>query len=192
MSGTSTGYAVDLAGEYIDGVVLARGMRVRRGGERLVFGPRDVRAWDPSTAHRGVPRGGTHWTARLVILESPTLDPMLQGGDPLATDFSFSEPLMRDVRLARRFVELHRALETRSWAPEREVLLADWLYHLTGGERGLVEACRARQDPALRRGSPRSRAMSVAVARRRFGGTDIAAAGRRRTRPGTGVSRCTG
>ena len=33
--------------------------------------------------------------------------------------------------------------------------------------------------------SPRSRAMSVAVARRRFGGTDIAAAGRRRSSPVT-------
>src|SRR5215211_1869924 len=123
MSGTATGYAVDPVGESVFGVVLAGAMRVRRGRERLVFGPGDVCAWDPSAAHRGAPYGSARWPARLV----------------------------RDARLAQRFVHLHRVLERPSWALEREVLLADWLHDVCGGERGSREPRRARQDPALRR-----------------------------------------
>ena len=44
MSGTTTGYAVDPVGESVFGVVLAGAMRVRRGRERLVFGPGDAAA----------------------------------------------------------------------------------------------------------------------------------------------------
>jgi hypothetical protein len=98
-------------------------MRVRRGREGFVFGAGDVCAWDPSAAPHACPG----WQARLLILESPALERIVHGPEPLATDLCFSRPLVRDGRLARRFVELHRALESPSWALEREALLADWL-----------------------------------------------------------------
>jgi AraC-like DNA-binding protein len=151
MSGTTTGYAVEPAGEYVVGVVLAGAMRVRRGRERLVFGPGDVCAWDPSAAHRGTAYGCRRWTARLVVLEPAALDEILGDRQPLALDLRFPQPLIRDVRLAQRFVELHRALETRSWALERDTLLADWLHDAGGGAQTGGEPRRARRDPALRR-----------------------------------------
>jgi AraC-like DNA-binding protein len=151
MSGTTTGYAVDPVGESVFGVVIAGAMRVRRGGERLVFGPGDVCAWDPSAAHRGAPYGCTRWTARLVILEPPTLEQVLRGYEPPGSDLRPARPLVRDARLARRFVRLHRALEEPSWALDREALLADWLHDVSGARRGGGEPRRARHDPALRR-----------------------------------------
>jgi len=152
MSGTTAGYAVDPVGEYVVGVMVAGAMRVRRGRERFVFGPRDVCRWDPSAAHRGAPYGCTRWEARLVVLESPALERILCGPEPLATDLCFSNPLVRDARLARRFVELHRTLETRSWALEHETLLADWLRDVSDGTPSLDDRRRAaRRDPALRR-----------------------------------------
>jgi AraC-like DNA-binding protein len=142
MSGTSTGYAVDPRGEYVVGVVLAGAMRVRRGHERFVFGPGDVCAWDPSAAHRGVPYGCTCWEARLVILESPADE----------ADLHFPQPVVRDRRLAQRFVELHRVLEAPSWALEREALLAEWLCDVSAKTPSVEDRRRrARHDPALRR-----------------------------------------
>jgi AraC-like DNA-binding protein len=152
MSGTSTGYAVDPMGEYVVGVMVAGAMRVRRGRERFEFGPRDVCTWDPSAAHRGAPYGCTRWEARLMILESPALERILGGLEPPAADLCFSSPLVRDARLAQRFVELHRTLETPSWALEREALLADWLSDVSDRTQSLDDRRRAaRRDPALRR-----------------------------------------
>jgi AraC-like DNA-binding protein len=152
MSGTSTGYTVDPVGEYVVGVVIAGAMRVRRGGERFVFGPGDVCRWDPSAAHSGTPHACPRWQARLLILESPALERIVRGPEPLATDLCFSRPRVRDNRLAQRFVELHRTLETPSWALERETLVADWLHDVSDGPQILDDRRRAaRRDPALRR-----------------------------------------
>jgi AraC-like DNA-binding protein len=152
MSGATTGYAVDPVGEYVVGVMVAGAMRVRRGRECFVFAPGDVCAWDPSAAHRGTPYGCTRWEARLVILELPALEWILRG--PELLDLCFSSPLVRDARLAQRFVELHRTLETPSWALERETLLANWLGDVTDGTQSVDDRRRAaRRDPALRRAS---------------------------------------
>jgi AraC-like DNA-binding protein len=152
MSGTTSGYRVDPVGEYVVGVVIAGAMRVRRGREGFVFGAGDVCTWDPSAAHFGTPHACTGWQARLLILESPTLERIVRGPEPRATDLYFSRPLVRDARLAQRFVELHRALETPSWALERETLLADWLHDVSDGPQKLDDRRRtARRDPALRR-----------------------------------------
>jgi len=152
MSGTTTGYAVDPVGEYIVGVVVAGAMQVRRGRERIVFGPGDVCTWDPSAAHRGTPYRCLSWEARLVVLESPVLEQILSGPEPLAADLRFPSALVRDARLAQRFVELHRALGTPSWTLEREQLLSDWLRDVSDGAPGLDDRRRnARRDPALRR-----------------------------------------
>ena len=152
MSGTTAGYAVDPVGEYVVGVVSAGAMRVRRGRERFVFEEGDVCMWDPSAAHSGTPHGCTSWEARLLILESPALERIVGGPEPLVTDLSFPRPLLRDGRLAQRFVQLHRALEAPSWALERETLLADWLRDVSDGAQHLDHRRRcARRDPALRR-----------------------------------------
>ena len=44
-----------------------------------------------------------------------------------ALDIRFAKPHRRDPLLARRFIELHRALETTSWRLECETLLMEWL-----------------------------------------------------------------
>lgn len=68
------------------------------------------------------------------------------------SDVEFATPLVRDPRLARRFLALHAALEALAWALEREVLLAEWLRDLAGAPSAPVQRRRsARRDPALRR-----------------------------------------
>ena len=64
MHGTTASYAVDPVGEYVVGMVLAGGMRVRRGREVHRFGPGDVCAWDPSARHEGRPWRSARWQAR--------------------------------------------------------------------------------------------------------------------------------
>lgn len=87
-----------------------------------------------------------------MVLESPVLERTLSGREPPAADLRFPSPLVRDARLARRFLALHRALETPSWALEREELLSDWLRDVGDGTPGLDDRRRsARRDPALRR-----------------------------------------
>jgi AraC-like DNA-binding protein len=151
MCGTTNGYAVDPVGEYVVGVVIAGAMRVRRGRERFVFEAGDVCTWDPSAAHSGTPHACTSWEARLLILESPAIERIVSGAELFVTDLSFPRPLLRDGRLAQRFVELHRALETPSWAIERETLLADWLHDVSAGPQDLDRRRSTRRDPALRR-----------------------------------------
>jgi AraC-like DNA-binding protein len=149
MSGTTTGYAVNPLGEYIIGVVVAGAMLARRGGERFVFEPGDVCAWDPSAAHSGRPYGCTGWQARLLVIETPSMETLAPGG--WALDIRFAKPHRRDARLARRFVDLHRALEATPWRLECETLLLEWL-RAAGGPAERVESRRAaRRDPALRR-----------------------------------------
>ncbi len=143
---------MDPVGEYVLGVVIAGAMRVRRGREDYLFDAGDVCAWDPSAAHSGTPHACARWEARLLILESPALERIVGGVERLATDVCFSRPLVRDARLARRFIELHGALEIPSWALERETLLADWLHDISDGSQDLDDRRRsARRDPGLRR-----------------------------------------
>jgi AraC-like DNA-binding protein len=151
MRGTTSRYAVDPTGEYVLGVVTAGAMRVRRGGETLVFGPGDVCAWDPSAAHRGSAYGGPRWSARLIVLETATLAQILDGDEPPAADLALPRPRIRDVSLARRFVHLHRALETPSWALEHDWLLAEWVHDVGGGDPRAEAPRRPLHEPALRR-----------------------------------------
>ena len=153
MRGTTTSYVVDPVGEYVVGIVLGGGMRVRRGQEIIRFAPGDVCAWDPSARHEGRPWRSEHWQARLVVLELPdvrelVLDPEGAGGDVV-----LASPRVRDPRLARRFVALHAALERPAWRLERDTLLQEWLCALAGPDvRPTATAPgAARRDPALRR-----------------------------------------
>jgi AraC-like DNA-binding protein len=141
MHGVTSSYAVDPIGEHVVGLVLAGGMRVRRGREVHRFAPGDVCAWDPSARHAGRPWRSDRWEARLIVLEPAA------GGDP---DLAFASPRLRDRRLARGFIALHSALDGPAWALERETLLYEWLGALCGDAPG-AQLRAARRDPALRR-----------------------------------------
>lgn len=150
MHGTTSAYEVDPAGEYVVGMVLGGGMEVRRGAERHRFGPGDLCAWDPAARHSGRPWRSARWEARLIVLELPAVRDLVRDPEVAGGDVAFASPRVRDPRLARRFLELHAALEAPAWRLERDTLLQEWLSALAGGAP--VAASRAaRRDPALRR-----------------------------------------
>jgi AraC-like DNA-binding protein len=152
MHGTTTSYDVDPVGEYVVGMVLAGGMEVRRGPERHRFAAGDVCAWDPSARHAGRPWRCERWEARLVVLELPAIEEIVRDPEGAGGDVELASPLVRDPRLARRFVALHASLEAPAWALERETLLAEWLRDLAGAPAASSESRRAaRSDQALRR-----------------------------------------
>ena len=62
-----------------------------------------------------------------------------------------ASPRVRDRRLARRFLELHAALERPAWRLERDTLLQEWLCALSGRAPARRPAPRGARDPALRR-----------------------------------------
>jgi AraC-like DNA-binding protein len=151
MHGTTASYAVDPLGEYVVGVVLAGGMRVRRGHEVHRFAPGDVCAWDPSARHEGRPWRSARWQARLVVLELPDVRELVLDPEGAVGDVALPGPRVRDARLARRFLALHTALERPAWRLERDTLLQEWLYALAGPEVAATAPRAARRDPALRR-----------------------------------------
>jgi AraC-like DNA-binding protein len=151
MHGTTASYTVDPVGEYVVGVVLAGGMRVRRGREVHRFGPGDVCAWDPSARHEGRPWRSARWEARLVVLELPDVRELVVDPDGAGGDVVLASPRVRDRRLAQSFLELHAALERPAWRLERDTLLQEWLSALTGRTAGATTPRAARRDPALRR-----------------------------------------
>jgi AraC-like DNA-binding protein len=152
MHGTTGAYAVDPAGEYVVGMVVAGGMEVRRGRERHRFGAGDLCAWDPSAAHAGRPWRCERWEARLIVLELPAVAELALDPEDARLDVELPRPRVRDARLARRFDALHRALEGPAWALEREVALGEWLRDLAAAPDGAAVSRRAaRRDPALRR-----------------------------------------
>jgi AraC-like DNA-binding protein len=150
MHGTTAAYAVEPAGEYVVGMLLAGGMQVRRGAQRHRFAPGDLCAWDPSARHVGRPWRSTRWEARLIVLELPAVHDLVRDPEGAGGDVAFASPRVRDPRLARRFLDLHAALEAPAWKLERETLLQEWLCVLAGGAPDATRE-RARRDPALRR-----------------------------------------
>jgi AraC-like DNA-binding protein len=151
MHGTTASYAVDPAGEYVIGMVLAGGMEVRRGAERHRFAPGDLCAWDPSARHAGRPWRSASWEARLIVLELPAVEDVVRDPEGAGGDVAFAAPRVRDRGLGRRFLELHAALERPAWQFERETLLHEWLSALAGGAPVPAAPRAARRDPALRR-----------------------------------------
>jgi AraC-like DNA-binding protein len=150
MHGTTTSYAVDPVGEYVVGIVLAGGMRVRRGREVHRFAPGDVCAWDPSARHEGRPWRSSRWQARLVVLELPDVREVVLDPDGAGGDVVLASPRVRDPGLARRFLALHAALERPAWRLERDTLLQEWLSALAGPTASAATPRAARRDPALR------------------------------------------
>ena len=96
MHGTTASYAVDPVGEYVVGMVLAGGMRVRRGREVHRFAPGDVCAWDPSARHEGRPWRSARWQARLVVLELPDVRELVREPEVAGGDVVLGAPRVRD------------------------------------------------------------------------------------------------
>ena len=151
MHGTTSTYAVDPAGEYVVGMVLAGGMEVRRDARGPSLRARATSAHGtPRRATRGA-RGARHgWEARLIVLELPAVQDLVRDPEVAGGDVAFASPRVRDPRLARRFLELHAALEAPAWRLERDTLLQEWLCALAG-EAPVAASRAARRDPALRR-----------------------------------------
>jgi AraC-like DNA-binding protein len=103
MSGRTTGYSVEPAGECVIGVATAVGYRLRRGRLHHDVRAGDLVVLDGNEAHRGSPLVNRPWSARLLALELPDVDE-----DPSSTR-TVTTPVRRDTTLARRFVAMHRA-----------------------------------------------------------------------------------
>ena len=153
MHGTTSAYAVEPDGAYILGVVLRGALRARRGSERHILRPGDLCVWDPSRAHSGVPYGGVAWEARLMVVEPADLEAIVADPQGAALDLEFSDPCIRDPRLAARLLAVHQAMDDDAWTLERQTLLCELLHGLA--DRSLLSADEvaarraARTDPAL-------------------------------------------
>jgi AraC-like DNA-binding protein len=128
MAGQTDRYAIEPRGEYVFGIVIAQPMRSRRGRERRLVQPGELVAWDPSGAHSGEAVDGRAWTSRLMVVEIVDLQRIATDpeSDPLR-DIAFPEPVITDAHLARRFLQLHLALEAPTTTLERDQRLAEWL-----------------------------------------------------------------
>ena len=89
------------------------------------------------------------WEARLVVLELPDVRELVRDPEGAGGDVVLASPRVRDPRLARRFLELHAALERPAWRLERDTLLQEWLCALAGARRAATAPRAARRDPGV-------------------------------------------
>jgi len=151
MHGVTSGYSLDPIAECVFGVILDGAMVGQRGRARHVFGHGDLTVWDPSARHSGSPYGTDRWEAKLLILQLPTLEELIEDSDAPRHPMQFDSPRLHDPGLAQRFLELHRVLERPASALQQSDTLHDWLWRLGGGRDSAPSAHRARRDPGLRR-----------------------------------------
>jgi AraC-like DNA-binding protein len=135
MRGRTTGYAVEPAGEYVIGVATSAGYHLRRGRERFPVSAGRLVVLDPAAAHLGRPLGEEPWSARLLVLELGLQTSSIADGDRWA-NAAFPCPLVDDSRLARRFVDLHRAAEAGADRLELDVRLSGFLDDLIAASSG--------------------------------------------------------
>jgi AraC-like DNA-binding protein len=129
LHGRVASYAADARTEVTIGLIGGSGLVATRGRGRHVLLPGDLGVWLPGQAHRGRPLAGDGrpWECRLLVLELPDLHRF--GSDPerrLRT-VEFTDPVVRQPRLAGRFLELHRLLDRPASTLEREVALREFL-----------------------------------------------------------------
>jgi len=152
--GTTNRYAVDPNGETIVGIVTAGAMLARRRERRHILRAGEACIWDASSRHAGSPYGGRHWAARLIVIESPALDELLDDVDApvrTLTRLRRSDPVVRDPALVARLLSLHRALERAPGGLASESLLIEWVEATAGAPPRTQSFDAARRDPALRR-----------------------------------------
>src|SRR5690242_6031091 len=111
MAGSTPAYAVEPRGMYVVGVIDHGAMRLERAGRRHVAQAGDVVACDPSHAHRGVALDVPAWACRLMVIELPTLEALLDDSEERIPLPACETPVIRDRRLAAGFQRLHRALD---------------------------------------------------------------------------------
>jgi len=150
LAGTTSHYVVDPNGEVVLGQVTAGAMLARRRQERHVVGAGEVCVWDASAKHEGAAHGAASWSARLIVLEAPTVENWSEELTGLARTFRRPDPVLRDGRLVRRFAAFHERLAADSVALAAEEALGDLLAELVN-ETAPVRRASSPPDSALRR-----------------------------------------
>jgi AraC-like DNA-binding protein len=152
--GTTNRYAVEPNGETIVGIVTGGAMLARRRGQRHVVRAGEACIWDASSRHAGSPYGGPCWAARLIVIESPAVDELLQDVDAPAralTRLRRSDPIVRDPTLVAKLLACHRALERAPRGLASDGLLTEWIEAAAGVSPPTRSFDAARRDVALRR-----------------------------------------
>jgi AraC-like DNA-binding protein len=152
--GTTDRYAVDPNGETIVGVVTHGAMLAHRRGQRHILRAGEACIWDASSRHAGSPYGGHHWAARLIVIEAPALDGMLDDVDAPArtlTRLRRNDPIVRDPTLVAKLLALHSALERAPRGLASDGLLTEWIGATAGVPPPTRSFDAARRDLALRR-----------------------------------------
>lgn len=75
--GTTNHHAVDPNGELVVGVVTSGALLARRREHRHIVHAGEACVWDASARHTGSPYGGRQWAARLVVIEAPARDGLI-------------------------------------------------------------------------------------------------------------------
>jgi AraC-like DNA-binding protein len=151
LSGTTNRYVVDPNGEVVLGQVTAGAMLARRRREQHVVGAEQVCVWDASAKHEGVPYGtAPSWSARLIVLEMPTVQNWSEELAGLARTFGRRDPVLRDARFVRHFTAFHDRLTAADLALAAEETLGELLAELVG-ESAPLRSSSSPRDPALRR-----------------------------------------
>ena len=152
--GTTNRYAVDPNGETIVGILTAGAMVARRRGQRHILRAGEACIWDASSRHTGSPYDGRHWAARLIVIESPALDELLDDVDAPAralTRLRRNDPIVRDPSLVAQLLALHRALERAPQGLASDGLLIEWIEATAGVSPRTRSFDAGRRDLALRR-----------------------------------------
>jgi len=156
MHGITSSYVLDPVGQYVIGMIVGGGMEARRGRQRHRFLAGDLCVWDPSARHQGRPYLAARWEARLIVLELPTIEDLLNDPEQAAVRATLPGPRVREAGLAAGFLRLHRALERTTSALARQTLLLEWLQRLRGQRSpAAARSSSAIRDPALRRACER-------------------------------------
>ena len=125
MEGRTTHYRVDPVGEYVVGVATWPGYRLQRGRRRHLVAPHQLVVLDPSAAHSGTPITTAPWSGRLVVIE---LSDVTAGND--GVEVTFPDPKVGGPAMAKRFMQLHEAMQSVASRLERESGVAAFLHDL--------------------------------------------------------------
>jgi AraC-like DNA-binding protein len=130
MRGVTTSYRADPVGEYIIGIAGGRAYHLRRARSTRLVRPGQLIVLDPSAPHSGSPAERGAWTGRLLVIELLGPNAALSGEDIPLAGLAFPDPVIGGDRLARRFLALHRSMEYRASALERQSAALSFLADL--------------------------------------------------------------
>lgn len=152
MRGVTTSYRADPVGEYIISVAGGRSYYLHRGRSTRLVRPGQLVVLDPSVPHSGSPAEGGPWAGRLLVIELAGPGAAPAGQDTPLSGLAFPAPVIGDGLLAQRFAALHRGMERKASALERQCAVLSFLAELAASspdaKPGPARARRA--DPAVR------------------------------------------